>query len=487
MNRRGRESRFQRTAAAPAVAIALLAFLFSLPTQADLASAESVNRVEVFELPSGPSNPSQVATTSGGYTWVLYEDRPPHHLVPGTPRIGRLVPGGRIEEFTMPAGYPLPGEVAGGAGGDLWFQAKQRIGLIDTAGEAAYVASPDEPGHLAPGPGGSVWFTGETGASPEHNHPIQNVVGLLDTSGVVAEFPLPGNSFLDTTAAGAAGNLWFLQSSPSMIGRITPQGQISRFPLLNGQRPLHLTEGPEGDGWFTTGNAIDRVSLDGEITEFPLPKKTYAEQIAMGDGRLWFTNGPNLVGTITPNGVLDADRVPVPGYLRGVAAEPDGSVLYFSGGEGPCNGGGGGCILTAELSTAHGTIGRILPSPLSVEIDGRPRVSPGRVKVRVRCGGGEGTDTCAGKIDLTARVKPRDRRRSNPRTVAGGSTAFTLSADEEASVTVRLSRGARRLLAHRRGLFAAVTASASGAAPARTRLVLYGTGGHAKSRVAQNR
>ena len=77
---------------------------------------------------------------------------------------------------------------------------------------------------------------------------------------------------------GPDGNLWFTEDSSGMrapIGRITPSGTVTEFPLPAGDSARHLTVGPDGNLWFTegstTGPAIGRITPAGAITEFPLP------------------------------------------------------------------------------------------------------------------------------------------------------------------------------------------------------------------------
>jgi virginiamycin B lyase len=60
-----------------------------------------------------------------------------------------------------------------------------------------------------------------------------------------------------------------MEADGSRIGRITPQGNITEFPLakagsmmprVGGQGPI--TKGPDGNLWFVeyTGNAIGRIT-----------------------------------------------------------------------------------------------------------------------------------------------------------------------------------------------------------------------------------
>ncbi len=52
-----------------------------------------------------------------------------------------------------------------------------------------------------------------------------------------------------------------------------------------------MVEGPDGKMWFTEADKIGRITPSGEITEFPLPTPDSAPMgITTGpDGNLWFT------------------------------------------------------------------------------------------------------------------------------------------------------------------------------------------------------
>src|SRR6266567_437546 len=107
--------------------------------------------------------------------------------------------------------------------------------------------------------------------------------------------------------AGPDGNLWFTEGKGNKIGRISPSGTITEFPVPTaGSYPIGITAGPGGNLWFTErdGNKIGRISPGGTITEFPVPAKSRPEGIAAGpDGNLWFTERDgNKIGRISPRG-----------------------------------------------------------------------------------------------------------------------------------------------------------------------------------------
>src|SRR5437879_8902840 len=88
-------------------------------------------------------------------------------------------------------------------------------------------------------------------------------------------------------------------SSGERIGRITPTGDITVFPLP-ARFVASIAAGPDGNLWFTEGDRIGRLTPDGVLTEFPVPEGTYSSQtmtpepwadsdqiIARPDANLW--------------------------------------------------------------------------------------------------------------------------------------------------------------------------------------------------------
>jgi len=185
--------------------------------------------------------------------------------------------------------------------------------------------------------------------------------------GQVTEFQRPPDSESEGITSGPEGNLWFTEGGLNAIGRITPNGQITEFQLPRAHCwPRRITLGPDGNIWFTEsphryfpntmgegegGPAIGRITPSGQITEFPLPEGYEAAGITAGpDGNLWFTEeNAGAVGRITPGGQIREFLVPQistptglkpPGITSGITSGP-GHGLWF---------------------TAEHMIGRITPS-----------------------------------------------------------------------------------------------------------------------------
>src|SRR5262249_10188158 len=123
---------------------------------------------------------------------------------------------------------------------------------------------------------------------------LSNKIGRITPSGMITEFPIPtADSGPTGIALGRDGNIWFAELHNPVIGRITPAGTITEFPLSAAARPFGLAAGTDGNLWFTDRQGrIGRVSVNGTAVEIPLPAGVSSPTlIAVGpDGNLWFTD-----------------------------------------------------------------------------------------------------------------------------------------------------------------------------------------------------
>src|SRR5436305_913978 len=113
-------------------------------------------------------------------------------------------------------------------------------------------------------------------------------------SGPFTEYSLPNLDRADPwdIALGPDGNLWFTMNQLALVGRITPTGDITEFPVPTAQG-LAITAGPDNALWFTTqGGVVYRMTTDGAITNsYTVPSD--GDGIATGpDGRIWISGGP---------------------------------------------------------------------------------------------------------------------------------------------------------------------------------------------------
>ena len=171
----------------------------------------------------------------------------------------------------------------------------------------------------------------------------------------VTSFPIPlvGLVEPDGITTGPDGNLWFTETGAARIGRMTPAGALTEFPLppvavppgstdyVPG--PTDITAGPDGALWFTgIPGEIGRITTAGAVTEFAVPlvpppagspagtastPATLVGITAGPDGALWFGGVPGEVGRITTAGVVNEFAVPAVPPPAGSPAETANTVV----------------------------------------------------------------------------------------------------------------------------------------------------------------
>ena len=122
-------------------------------------------------------------------------------------------------------------------------------------------------------------------------------IGRITPEGRITEFAVPtANSGPRALAAGPDGNIWFSEYRTSKIGRITPSGRITEFRMPRPNAgPGDITAGADGAMWFvelngadgqaTDGNRVGRITMDGEVTEFPVGDGARAVGLTAGADR----------------------------------------------------------------------------------------------------------------------------------------------------------------------------------------------------------
>lgn len=312
-----------------------LAFLGSTPLQPTRYPAGSITEYAL----AANATPVQVAFGPDGSPWFTEFD--------GN-RIGHVMPQGTIREYPLPTSNSEPDGIVTGPDGNLWFTELKgnKIGRITPAGTLAeFPLSPDSvPGSIIVGPDGALWFT--EGGIYQIQNAIQvgkfvggNKIGRITTRGILTEYLIPTpSSEPDEIINGPDGNLWFTEvgfsvstsghvTNHDQIGRITPQGRITEYPLpTTGYAPSYMTTGSDGNLWFTAynqGGTMDRyiglVTPQGTISQYTLPLSCQPDVLVKGpDGNLWFNEDLNSkIGRITPGGAVTQYPVPTPNGAAG--------------------------------------------------------------------------------------------------------------------------------------------------------------------------
>jgi streptogramin lyase len=181
---------------------------------------------------------------------------------------------------------------------------------------------PFQPVAIAAGPDGNLWFA------------ATSLVGKITPSGAVTTFPLTSSAF--ALASGPDGNLWFTQPSAGAISRMTPAGEITQFSgmgMVGG-----LAAGADGNLWFTRGwptspssSAIGRMTTSGAATLFDTIQGYYVRAIAAGPGAdLWYADPSHpFLWQIDMSGVQK--EFPTPNMLAtpmAIVTGPDSNIWF---------------------------------------------------------------------------------------------------------------------------------------------------------------
>ena len=197
------------------------------------------------------------------------------------------------------------------------------------------VGTPTAP--MTVGPDGNLWFfNGTVATGPE--------ISKFSLDGTITTYHLPTRPDLGFPGltAGPDGNVWFTESrgllnSPSLIGRITPDGTVTEFSNLRvNSFVFGIAAGADGNLWFTTTNhtgdpldEVERITPDGTVTEFPNAPGNGA--IAAGpDGNIWFATDRGQIGRITPDGSVTTFSFPGADIL-GLTVGSDGNLWALTG------------------------------------------------------------------------------------------------------------------------------------------------------------
>jgi streptogramin lyase len=182
----------------------------------------------------------------------------------------------------------------------------------------------------------SVKFTRPSGASTwlptkrEGTTATDTVSYTYTTMDSETQYNVPGeNWFTRITIAGPDGNIWF--TNHLSVGKMTPTGALTEYPMPLGHEAHDLTMGPEEDVWVAEGGKVAKiVPSTGAITEYSLGSGNDAMGITAGpDGNLWLTNYYNSkIEKMTPAGTVTTYALPTGSSPYKITSGPDGNLWF---------------------------------------------------------------------------------------------------------------------------------------------------------------
>jgi virginiamycin B lyase len=286
----------------------------------------------VYRLPRY-TDPDHLALAADGSSWLVDQFGGPV----------RLQPDGRTQTFPPSDDEDGAEDVAAASDGSVWVAADGEvmriaagsgsewsiggeIRAVTAVGDAAWVTVEEDENHAfiqrvtAAGPGrrfvirsphelmfggiaaaadGTLWFT-------EGNY-RRTWIGRMTADGRYAYWRVPGYIFQPPRiAAGSDGAMWFTE--PHAIGRITADGQITRFPLAGAAVPHDIVAGGDGNLWLTSDICLERITAAGQMTTWPVPGALKLTGLARAaDGSVWLADKvANAVRHFDPSTVAPA-------------------------------------------------------------------------------------------------------------------------------------------------------------------------------------
>jgi virginiamycin B lyase len=301
-----------------------------------------------YPLPSG-SLPANNITSADGNLWFTGPAQ-------GSGEFGYTTPAGVATIFHAGPGGLGPYQITSDSAGDIWMNFDVHMVMVTstTSGQTKGYLVPNlvsgggrQVGGITEGPDGNVWFTVNGAATP--------MVGKITPAGKITEYPTGfANAPSDAITTGPDGNLWYLASSGDGIVKVTTAGVMTEYPFSSSAAAVDrhtggIAAGPDGNVWFLetvlSGGSgeleVGKVTPAGQITEYPLRKS--ADPLPSGggittggDGNLYIREN-NQVGVVTPSSsgapTFNQFQNPDTNAFDTINAEditrgPDGNIWY---------------------------------------------------------------------------------------------------------------------------------------------------------------
>jgi streptogramin lyase len=284
-------------------------------------------------------------------------------------------------EYLLPSAGAKPFAITEGADGNMWFTEanSDKVAKITATGMITEypISTAGSPGYIVAGPSGHLWFT-------EHFAPMN---GSVRTATVIDEMAVNGKivkqynvptfaGLISGLAAGPDGTIWYTDPIGNSVGKLTPAGTATMYPLANGTGPGNIASGPGGNLWFTenfwsgrVGSRIAKITTAGKISEYQLATNAGPDAVAATHaGNRWFTEaGTNKIGKVTTAGTVTDYTVPTPNSsLFGITESSDGNHWFTENGGNKI-----GRITAAGAITEYAVpTPRALPEDIAAKSDG---------------------------------------------------------------------------------------------------------------------
>jgi virginiamycin B lyase len=272
-------------------------------------------------------HPAATATPSAGFTKVITLPNPTAELFGST----TASDGSVWFTETTPQGIKIAHVTPQGALTEFPVPGQDRVTGVQAYG-------------ITFGSDGNLWFVERGFRSDSPTGKDTYDVVRMTPAGAATRFALPTNASTTRMFAGPDGTLWYStieSASQNMIERMTLDGHFTEYPILGGPnaRITGLCAGPDRTIWYVWSTAgidpanrqggIVRVAATGAMQELPTPSRPTAWILCGSDGTLWYSESkPGFIGRITPSGAASDVPMPIdPNSLFLVASD---GALWFA-------------------------------------------------------------------------------------------------------------------------------------------------------------
>jgi virginiamycin B lyase len=153
----------------------------------------------------------------------------------------------------------------------------------------------------------------------------------------------PVGSWPDDLRTDAAGNIWFPEHHANEVGKMTPAGVYTGYPVPTASGLLDgiVVDKTRGVVWAseTAANKLARIDItSGAVTELTLPtaNSVPGDLTTAPDGTIWFTEGyeggtaKGKIAHLNPdtNAVTEFTPPNIPSLCDGIAVAPSGAVWF---------------------------------------------------------------------------------------------------------------------------------------------------------------
>lgn len=187
------------------------------------------------------------------------------------PTVGRVTPGGAFTLFNTGTAVTDSNDILAGPDGNLWFATDfQGLGRTTPAGVTQFfntLTNGSQTTGVTVGGDGNIWYVQCCPSTPQ--------IGRMATDGSgVAQFDVGfGAAGFSFGIASTKTRIWFVDPAHRRIGRINFDGTHLKYFTagLTGD-PAAIVDGPDGNLYFAESQSqVGRITPAGVITEYPIP------------------------------------------------------------------------------------------------------------------------------------------------------------------------------------------------------------------------